>query len=80
MKHSNADEIREWLTVRLSEILNIQPDQINPDEQFPNYGLTSIAAVCLAGDLERWLKRPMSPMLTYDHPTITLLSQHLAND
>ena len=37
-------------------------------------------AVGLAGELEDWLGRPLSPTLVYEHPTIEALARHLAGE
>src|SRR5207249_2733002 len=43
-----------------------------------SFGLGSLQAVGLAGDLQEWLGRPLSPTLVYEYPTIEALAQHLA--
>ena len=47
---------------------------------FAGFGLGSLQAVGLAGDLEDWLGRPLSPTLVYEHPTIEALARHLAGE
>jgi acyl carrier protein len=79
MENSRVREMSEWLTMKLSEILNIPSNQIDPNEEFVDFGLTSIAAVCLLGDIERKLGRTLSPTLTYEHSTINSLSRFLAD-
>ncbi len=71
------DVIEDWLVARVSEWLSIDPRQIAVEEPFANYGMTSIAGVSLAGDLEEWLGIEVSPVLTYEYPTIRALARHL---
>lgn len=79
-KNPDANEITNWLLSKLSETLRVQPEQIDINEPFSSYGLTSIAAVSLTGDLEEWLDRPLAATLAFDYPTVSTLSNFLAND
>ncbi|MBN1219684.1 MAG: SDR family NAD(P)-dependent oxidoreductase [Anaerolineae bacterium] len=74
--HSMA-EIQAWLIARISERSNINPAEIDPRQPFVYYGLDSVQAVSLSGDLERWLDCPLSPTLLYDYPTVETLVRHL---
>ena len=47
---------------------------------FVDYGLDSVQAVSIVGDLETWLGRSLSPTLIWDFPTIEDLAKHLAGD
>src|SRR5437588_5933711 len=75
-----AKEIQSWLVSQLSQVLQVEPQGIDIREPFTNYGLTSLDAVGLSGDLEDWLGRPLSPTLAYDYPTIETLARHLAGE
>jgi acyl carrier protein len=76
----SAAAIQDWLISRLSESLGVDPGEIDVREPFARYGMSSIAAVGLTGDLEDWLKLRLSPTLTWDYPTIDILSDHLAGE
>src|SRR5207249_4393273 len=58
--------------------LNVQPSRIDVREPLAHYGLDSVQAVSMAGELEDWLGRSLSPTLAYDYPSIHALAQHLA--
>ena len=45
-----------------------------------NYGLSSLDAVKMSGELEELIGRPLSPTLAYDYPNILTLSHFLAED
>jgi acyl carrier protein len=70
--------IQNWLIAYLAELLEIEPDDIDPKIPFERYGLDSSALVVLSGDLQEWLKRKLDPTLLYDYPTIESLAEHLA--
>ncbi len=76
----NVEIIQEWLVTQLAHELKVEAHQIDVREPFANYGLDSIAAVGLSGDLEDWLERPFPDTLLWDHPTIEVLARHLAAD
>ncbi len=73
-------EIQHWLLTRLSEILEVDPSGIDIATPLKNYGLHSVNAVGLSGDLEQWLGRTLSPTLIYTYPSIEHLARYLANE
>jgi acyl carrier protein len=77
-KSPTAKAIQAWLVSRLSQVLQVEPRDIDIHAPFTNYGLTSVDAVGLSGDLEEWLGLQLSPTLAYEYPTIETLARHLA--
>jgi len=77
MPHSAAD-IQVWFINYLSQLTQIDPQAIDIRESFENYGLGSVEALTLSGDLENWLGVELSPMLLYSYPTIEALAQYLS--
>ena len=75
-----ANAIQSWLVTRISAMLELDASSIDPRQPFTYYGLGSIQAVSLTGDLEVFLNRKLSPTLAWDYPTIELLASYLAND
>ncbi|MEO8414897.1 MAG: SDR family NAD(P)-dependent oxidoreductase [Ginsengibacter sp.] len=76
----NLREIQDWLVTHIAELVLITPGTIDIRESFANYGLSSLDAVSLSGDLEVLLGRRLSPTLAYDYPSILTLSRYLAED
>jgi acyl transferase domain-containing protein/acyl-CoA synthetase (AMP-forming)/AMP-acid ligase II/acyl carrier protein len=74
------ESIRDWLITRLAHQLGMPATRIDPRKPFASFGLGSLQAVSLAGDLQDWLGRPTSPTLVYQFPTIDALAQHLAEE
>jgi len=72
--------IQDWLITRIADLLQLSPDTIDIQESFSSYGLSSLDAVTLSGDLEELLGRRLSPTLVYDYPNILTLSHHLIGD
>ena len=80
MSTPSAAEIEHWLVTKLAEILDLSPAEISVTARFDRYGLDSIAAVSLTGDLEDWLDYELDPVLLYDFPTIQSVAHHLAQE
>lgn len=72
-------EIQNWITHHIAEQLEVEPDRIDPTIPFNRYGLDSVLAYELVGDLGTWLEKELDPTLMYNYPTIESLSQHLSS-
>lgn len=70
--------IQKWLIEKVAQNIDILPDEVDVTSPFSYYGLDSVAATGLSGELEALLGRKLSPTLTWDYPTIELLATHLA--
>ncbi|MDQ3761957.1 MAG: SDR family NAD(P)-dependent oxidoreductase [Actinomycetota bacterium] len=64
------DRVTDWLIARIAELLDINAASITPDAPFSGLGLSSMQAVELSDDLQRWTGLTLPPTLTYDYPTI----------
>ena len=71
-------EIEAWLVKAIAKSLRIDEAKIDPARPFAEYGIDSVAAVELSGDLEDWLGKKVAPTVVWDYPTITSLAAHLA--
>jgi acyl carrier protein len=69
--------ISQWISVRLAEMVKINIDQVDPQLQFDRYGLDSLNAVILIGELSDWLQLELDPSIVYDYPTIEQLSDYV---
>ncbi|MFD9165298.1 acyl carrier protein [Streptomyces sp. NPDC059558] len=68
----------EWLYARLSLYLRRAPETIDPTVPFAEYGMDSVAALSLCGDLEDEFGLEVEPTLLWDHPTVASLVGHLS--
>ncbi|MEW6083605.1 MAG: amino acid adenylation domain-containing protein [Chloroflexota bacterium] len=75
-----TEAIQSFLLARIASMLEMDASAIDPRQPFTYYGLGSVQAVSLTGDLETFLNRKLSPTLAWDYPTIEALSNFLAND
>ena len=79
-KSQTAAAIEEWLVEQIARRTGISLSEIDVQRPFVDYGLDSVQAVGLAGDLEVWLNRSLSPTLVWDYPTIEALAAYLAGE
>jgi acyl transferase domain-containing protein/acyl-CoA synthetase (AMP-forming)/AMP-acid ligase II/acyl carrier protein len=75
----SAEAIEQWILDRLTERLNVPPSQLDASDQFVTFGLDSLNAVRLSGELEEWLGRKLSPTVVFEHPTPKALARFLAS-
>jgi len=73
-------EIQAWLIANISAIVEIEPKDIDITKPLEYYGMDSMQAMHLSGDLAEWLGRQLSPTVVWDYPTIELLANHLAKN
>lgn len=71
------ETVQNWLIEQLAEQLSLDPTTIKVSEPLTRYGLDSIDAVTLVGDLEDWLDLDLPDTLFWDHPTIEKSAQYL---
>ena len=78
-KASDRDEIevkiRQWLSAWLITRVGIDPSQISDDKNFDQYGLDSLTAVELSGELEDWSGVQLTPNNAWENPTIHLMAK-----
>ncbi|MFE0875678.1 acyl carrier protein [Streptomyces smyrnaeus] len=72
-------EFVRWLTARLAEFLGRSADDIDPRTPFAEYGLDSVAALSLYGDIEDEFALYLEPTVAWDHPTVEALARCLAD-
>lgn len=77
MTTPSYDDVRRWLTDKLSRELKLDPSRVDPQAPFTALGLDSVTAVTIAGDLEDWLGQRMPDSLLWDHPNIHTLATFL---
>ncbi len=74
----SAEAIEKWLVEKLSNLLGVDPQEIDVREPFASYGMGSTEAVSLSGELADWLGRKVPADLAYEYPTIETLSRYLS--
>jgi acyl transferase domain-containing protein/acyl-CoA synthetase (AMP-forming)/AMP-acid ligase II len=65
--------VRQWLAQRLAARVGIRPEELSASKPLAEYGLDSVAAIEIAGELQGWLGISLAPTLLYDCPTLDSL-------
>jgi acyl carrier protein len=74
----SVDSLKAWLVDWLAEALAMDGRQIEPSRPFLSYGLDSVQAMSMVGDLEATFGGRLSPTLAWDYPTVADMAEHLA--
>ncbi|MGW1023369.1 acyl carrier protein [Streptomyces sp. NPDC002577] len=69
-----------WLTDRVAEYLRRPASDIDPGVPLAEYGLDSVAALSLCGDVEDHFGLPVDPTAAWDFPTVRALAGHLLTE
>ena len=72
--------LQEWLVTQIAAIAQIQPEDVDVDRPFAEFGMDSMQLFQLSGDLQKYLGREVSEIVAWDYPTIAQLSKHLASE
>ncbi|MBZ3906728.1 acyl carrier protein [Streptomyces brasiliscabiei] len=70
-------ELRSWLRARVAHYAQRDVADITTTASLTAYGLDSVYALVLCGDIEDHLGLVLEPTVAWDHPTIDALARHL---
>ncbi|MGW4652239.1 acyl carrier protein [Kitasatospora sp. NPDC004289] len=71
------EAIQAWLTGRIAHFLEMPDSEIDPDIPLAEYGLESLYAFALSGEIEDTLGLAVEPTLVWDVDTVNALTAHL---
>lgn len=74
----DIETLSAWLVDRLARDLRLAPARIDVHAHFSAFGLDSVSAVQIAGDLEDLLHRRLPDTLLWEHPSVHALATRLA--
>jgi acyl carrier protein len=72
--------LQDWLVTQIAAVAKVQPDDVDIDRPFAEFGMDSMQLFQLSGDLQKFLGREVSEIVAWDYPTIAQLSKHLTAD
>ncbi|MEV8361732.1 acyl carrier protein [Streptomyces niveus] len=75
-----TESLTTWLAERIALYLKRRPDGIAPDVPLAEYGLDSVAALSLCGDIEDDFDLVVEPTVAWDYPTVQALAGHLMDE
>jgi acyl carrier protein len=77
--HSQAS-VEAWLVRWLAAELTLRADSIELGTPLLQYGLNSVQAMMLVGDLEDALGVRLSPTLVWEHPCVEALARYVVTE
>ncbi|MBQ1089977.1 acyl carrier protein [Streptomyces sp. B93] len=75
---TGSPELESWLTGRVAFHLQRAPEEIDPDTPLADYGIDSVAAISVCGEIEERFRLAVAPTIAYDFPTVHAIAEHLA--
>ncbi|GGY05491.1 acyl carrier protein [Streptomyces hiroshimensis] len=72
-----TESLTTWLAERFALYLSRSPAEIDPSVPLAEYGLDSVAALSLCGDIEEDFDLVLEPTAAWDYPTVAALAGHL---
>lgn len=78
--NSPSEILQNWIAEKLAEQLSIEKSTIEYTAPLTRYGLDSIDAVTLVGELEDELELEFPSTLFWDYPTIEKSAQYLVSE
>lgn len=74
-----VDAIEAWMTDWLLVRAGVVPSEIAGDKPFSAYGLDSMTAVEMSGEIEDWSGVVLTPAIAQDYPSISRLSEFVVD-
>lgn len=75
-----AEALAAWLVGHVAAYTRLPADQIDPSARLTDYGLDSVAALSLCGDIEDEFDLVVEPTVAWDHPTVEALAAYLLGE
>jgi acyl-CoA synthetase (AMP-forming)/AMP-acid ligase II/acyl carrier protein len=73
-----CDCVGDWITQWLITRSGVEPGQVDVNRRFDDFGLDSLMAIELIGDLEDACDIELAPTVAWDHPTIAKMASLIA--
>lgn len=72
------EEIASFIINELATILNLNPDDIDPDVHFLRIGITSLQTLKIINKISRKLQIDINPVAMFEYKTISEFSGYLS--
>ena len=76
-KHTEV-AVTAWLVGRLSSLLEVPPETVDIQQTFDEFGVNSVQAISLTGELSEWLGIEVPATALWEFPTIELIARQAA--
>lgn len=75
-----AEGIEQWLLTWLMVRGGVAAHELDASKAFNDFGLDSLSAIEMSGEIEDWLGVRLTPLTAFEHPTPRALAHFLANE
>lgn len=75
--NEGTNEFRSWLIERVAKYCRKNIESIDSNANFSDYGLDSVSALTLVGDMEDYLGFELETTIIWDFPSISKLVNHV---
>ena len=79
MIERTKEQLIEFSKLRISEITNLKPEEIDITTEFFSLGLDSVKALFVLQELEEYLDTEINPLVFWNYPTVEAVSEYLAS-
>ncbi|SHN17934.1 acyl carrier protein [Actinacidiphila paucisporea] len=76
-RQPTAESLARWLVQHVAAYTRLSADAIDRTAPLTGYGLDSVAALSLCGDIEDEFDLAVEPTVAWDHPTVEALVAYL---
>ena len=70
----------EWLIEKLAGFLRIPPSSVDIDRPLAEYGLDSVYALTLCGDMEDEFGIVVEPTMAWDYPSVSAMAGYVRSE
>ncbi|MGP4051917.1 acyl carrier protein [Streptomyces sp. 2A115] len=74
----SEQDVVDHILGTLAELLELRPDDIDPDVPLSAFGINSVTVTWLTDELERWCGAPLERELFLGRPSVAEIAQHVA--
>lgn len=79
-RQSMVAEVEGWMTSWLTVRAGVEASEVDLEKPFADYGLDSMTAVEMSGEIEDWSGIALTPVIAWNHPTVGRLSEFLVDE
>ncbi len=66
----SESELRGWVRQHIAKLLNVHADELDLNQTLESFGMDSVDAVLMAGEMEEFLNIEIDPAALLQYPTI----------
>lgn len=75
---ADAAAVQAWMVAYVTSVIDVRQDPFPVADRFDAYGLDSVEVTIMCGMMEEEFGIEVNPGEVFDHPSVALLSEHLA--